>query len=316
MTTGGTSGTTESSSGGSTTGPTTSGRHAEGGSGGSPTQIRSDRNMAGGGASETLAGGIRATVTDSPIGSPELSVRTLYSTGQGDLAPLEDDKSLVRFDYPEGSVRKLLKLTRCRSVIPFAGAGVSNGLVPTWNEMLYRVFIKLRIQAKGLAASDATYTKEGAAAFQARLKHAEVSLPTFTQMLIGKFKAAQFKKCVREVIQAGKCEDRFGLHGGPAASDETLAIAGKLDRHASLLTGPFPAIVTTNWDLLFEESWRVMASLFEMSKPREAGVPAYGDTRSAIESQDESEDRRKARDAYQRMNKLPVRHKGEYMQQR
>lgn len=70
---------------------------------------------------------------------------------------------------------------------------------------------------------------------------------------------------------------------------ESLARAKKLDRHAALLTGPFPAVVTTNWDLLFEETWKVMASIH--SSPQ-------------------------GHDTLQRMNHLPVRHKGLYMEQR
>ena len=47
-------------------------------------------------------------------------------------------------------------------------------------------------------------------------------------------------------------------HRAGAAIERTLAAKGRLGSHVAVVTGPFPVIITTNWDELLEAGYRLL----------------------------------------------------------
>jgi hypothetical protein len=153
-------------------------------------------------------------------------------------------------EFPPGAFRRLVELTHRRHVIPFVGAGISMSAgLPSWAGLLKMLWERMP-KAEG---SPATYDEVS--------KALGGDLSLITEALRrgsggGTFMhtcRAAFAECLRK---KGASLRRSTTDMTPRDVAEALADSRLLDTHAALLTGPFPLVVTTNWDGLFESAWR------------------------------------------------------------
>lgn len=138
-------------------------------------------------------------------------------------------------------------------MVPFAGAGISATIVPTWVAILHWIGVQLVHQKENTEQRISSQhsdnvvdrpTKEDFAEFQEELNSYGMSAVQFTQDLMSEFGPYNFKAAVKAII-----EKSIRSSGIDSMSSSKNAV------HAALLTGPFPAIVTTNWDDVFERTW-------------------------------------------------------------
>ncbi|XP_062508684.1 uncharacterized protein LOC134184929 [Corticium candelabrum] len=170
----------------------------------------------------------------------------------------------------------LVQRVRRRTVIPFVGAGLSCGFFPMWERLIEELMEKLGLpQMKGEKMPVKTEVIRDA--LRKRERESSGKRDVESQSLL----AVEFVELFRKALEDKGCVDWFEPlveAERPPSWSCTEVIRTATRGHRAVTTGPWPLILTTNWDTMLEAAYRMM----DINHGRKHAVYTYDNTISTL----------------------------------